>query len=184
MAEGVGLLRTGNLLMVTCCALYLAWWSLAFNPLWSCPVWAKVVGFVCTLAAGAAGVTQLVGGIGEVGADRVTAAIVVAGVVAYAVLLALTSRLLHRQVTTELALICAWAAMELCVVRALWVAGALGPVATVVLAVATVAAAAIGLVCYLAYYELDPVPAFVDGMVPLALCGAVSALAAALVALA
>ena len=169
MAEGVGLLRTGNLLMVACCALYLAWWSLAFNPLWSCPMWAKVVGFVCTLAAGAAGVTQLVGGIGTVGADRVTAAIVVAGVVAYAVLLAL---------------ICAWAAMELCVVRALWVAGALGPVATVVLAVATVVAAGVGLACYLAYYELDPVPAFVDGMAPLALCGAVSALAAALVALA
>ena len=179
MAEYIGRMQAGNLCLVLCCIFYLIWWSIAFNPNRDFPMAAKSILFLVTLCFGLAGVGVLVWGMAELPKEKggiSSGAICVIGIVAYALLLFLTYHFLQRQVTTELALIVGWTALEVCVMNALWRADALGAAAAVVMAVVVVVAAVIGMLCYLAYYELDPQIAFYDGMVPLILFAVVMAI--------
>lgn len=172
MSGNTGNVQTGSILLIVCCLFYLAWWCIAFNPSRSFPMAPKVVLFLCTAVAGVAGVLLTVQGLNELPDVRrpvSSLAIVIGAVVVYLVLLVATSLLLHRQVTTELALITGWTALELCVVNALYGGEVLGGGAAVGAAVVIVVCAVLGMVCYLAYYRLEPGKAFVDGMVPLIL---------------
>lgn len=172
MTNYAGGVQIGNICMVVCCLFYLVWWSITFNPSKKFPMAPKVVLFLCTLAAGLAGVAYLVWGMGQLPDARTTipnAAIVVGAVVVYIALLLITNLLMHRQVTTELALIVGWTAVELCLVNSLYGAEVFGAGLAVGTAIFIVVCAVVGMACYLAYYRLEPVPAFYDGMVPLIL---------------
>ena len=172
MSSTVSDVRTGTVLLIVCCLFYLAWWCIAFNPSRSFPMAPKVVLFLCTAVAGVAGVLLSVQGLNELPDARrpvSSLAIVIGAVVVYLVLLVATSLLMHRQVTTELALITGWTALELCVVNALYGSEVLGGGAAVGTTVVIVVCAVLGMACYLAYYRLEPTKAFVDGMVPLIL---------------
>ena len=87
----------------------------------------------------------------------------------YIVLLILTNVLMHRQVTTELMLIVFWACMQICACDALYGADVISRAVFIVLAVIVLVFAAAGMICYLKYYDLPPMTAFYDGMVPLIL---------------
>ena len=163
----------GHLLLILCCVLYLLWWSIAFRPdsLPGSRVSALTVALlVLTAAAGVAGtVVALRGVLALPQSVRVVPGSLIAwgGVAVYVVLLALTSVLLHRQVTTELLLIVGWTVLELVTLNALRGAERLSPAPAVGLFVLALAACAAAMVCYLLYYRLDAGTGYVVGMVPL-----------------
>lgn len=171
-APAIAQILRGNVWLAICCAIYLAWWCVAFNPWRDFPMLLKVVGFVATAASGIYGVVLLAGGMGALPAERIVLpgwAVWLIGAGVYALLLFITSRFFCRQVTTELLLIVAWATFELSAVNALAGTGAMGAVGVAISIIAVVAVVGISMVCYLAYYELPEGPAFVSGMVPLVL---------------
>ena len=92
-----------------------------------------------------------------------------------ALLVYVTSTVAHRPVTTELPLIVVWSTMQLAAGVTLRTAGVLAAPAASAWFVAIAVATLVGLVCYLVFYRLDPVPAYWVGMVPLALDGVVAA---------
>jgi drug/metabolite transporter (DMT)-like permease len=100
-----------------------------------------------------------------------------------ALLLYVTSSIAHRPVTTELPLIVVWATAQFAAGITLWTAGVLAAPAASAWIVATATATLVGLVCYLIFYRLTPVPAYWIGMVPLAVDGVVAASLAAVVTL-
>ncbi|MCC8181984.1 MAG: hypothetical protein LIO45_03245 [Clostridiales bacterium] len=162
---------TGNLLLVGCCVFYLAWWLIAFKPEGAIKGlkggWLLLPAFLLGLAA----VVQIVRGSNV---DSQTAllprsAVLVGGIVAYAVLLAATSILLKRQVTTELFLIVGWTVLMFLEVNGLFALGQYSKGMSIGYLVVTVVAAIVSLVCYLLYYHLDSVKGYVDGMIPLLL---------------
>ena len=59
--------------------------------------------------------------------------------------------------------------MEICACDALLGAGFVSRGAFVVLTLIVLAAALVSMLCYLKYYDLEPMKAFYDGMVPLIL---------------
>ena len=89
------------------------------------------------------------------------------GTITYVILLAVTSGLLHRQVTSELLIITAWAVLELSLVSFLYGVGRFSMPVTLGSVILILVAATISMVCYLLYYSLAPYPGFIDGMIPL-----------------
>ena len=173
MENPVKVLLTGNWIMALCGVFYLAWWVVVFRPPKprNSPVgWALLA---LAFLAGIAGFYLM----GRTLAEPLPNArpgvpglrIVLAGAVAYAVLLAGTTLIFHRQVTSELLIIVAWTVLELCAVNFLYRCGALSPSGTLSLACLILSAAASSLVCYLLYYCLPYTPGFIAGCVPLAL---------------
>lgn len=176
----------GHALLAACAALYLVWWVLFFRPEGSKPAGALYTfGVACILGAspcGLAGVFGATAALGELPqAGSVPGwAFALGGVAGYLVLLALTAGVFHRQVTTELLLIDAWGAFELCVVASLTAAGALGSAAVPAMYALVGVLVVVSLACYVLYYRLGPAASFVDGMVPLVAVGVVSVVLVAL----
>ena len=164
-----GKIILGNLLFAACCIVYLAWWSVAFRPGYSAAMGVKGFLFMATAVLGVAGLAIIIQGCTMTSGGVRYAGIIAAGAAVYIVLLILTNVLMHRQVTTELMLIVFWACMQVCACSALNGAGVTGRAAFLVMTVIVLAAAAAGMICYLKYYDLPPVTAFYDGMVPLIL---------------
>ena len=164
-----GKILAGNLLFAACCIVYLIWWSVAFRPGFTAPMSIKGALFLLTAILGVLALTMIIRGCtqGDGGVRYIT--IIAAGAAVYLILLVLTNVLMHRQVTTELMLIVFWACMEICACNALYAAGSFSMRAFVVIAVITLLSATAGMICYLKYYELEPMTAFYDGMVPLIL---------------
>ena len=90
-------------------------------------------------------------------------------VVAYIALAFVTSKFLHRPITTELVLFVAWTALELACITTLGAAAGFTFAKAVVLCVIVAVLFVVMLVTYVLYYNLAPLPSFVDGAVPLAL---------------
>ena len=164
-----GKILAGNLLFAACCIVYLIWWSIAFRPGYSAPMPLKGGLFLATAVLGVAALAMIIQGCARAESPIRFIHIIAAGAAAYIILLLLTNLLMHRQVTTELMLIVFWACMELCALGALCGEGVFSGKAFAVLVAITLAAAAAGMICYLKYYDLAPMPAFYDGMVPLIL---------------
>lgn len=162
---------TGNLLLVGCCAFYLAWWLVAFKPEGAIKGmksgWLLLPAFVFGLAA----VVQIVQGSSVDGRTALLSrtTILVGGVVAYVVLLAATSLLLKRQVTTELFLIVGWTVLLFLEINGLFALGQCSRTVSIGFLIVTVIAAIVSLICYLLYYNLGKVKGYVDGMIPLLL---------------
>ena len=164
-----GKIISGNLLFAGCCVVYLIWWSVAFRPGYSAAMCIKGGLFLLTAILGAMGLARIIQGCSSAEGGMRYMFIIAAGAAIYIVLLLLTNMLMHRQVTTELMLIVFWACMQVCALNALYGEATIGKVAFAVMAAIVVAAAAAGMICYLKYYDLPPMTAFYDGMVPLIL---------------
>jgi hypothetical protein len=160
----------GNLLLIACCALYFVWWLLAFRP--SGGIRGMKMGWLLlpTLALGIAAVVLTVLGISGVSMVRPVFSgywILWGGVAACLILLAITLLKFHRPVTTELFLIVGWAVLMLSEIHALYGGGQFSGRRTVILTVATGAAAVISMICYMRYYHLPECTGYVDEMIPL-----------------
>ena len=161
---------TGNGFLILCCAFYLAWWIIAFRPAGAVKGmrsgWLLIPAAVCGVAA----VLMICRGISDTENERMlfpTVGIAVTGVVVYAALLAGTWLLMKRPVTTELFLIVGWAVLATAEISALYGRDAYGKTAALVFIGCIIVMAAVSLVCYLLYYNLDSVKGYYDGMIPL-----------------
>ena len=164
---------TGNLLFVACCMAYLAWWSVAFRPEHAAPEGLKMVLITVTALLGIAGLVLILEGCAQAPGPFSYVKVVIAGA-AVLIALALTTMVgLHRPITTELLLIVFWACMETCVAGALCGQGVYSLRAFRLITLLVLAAAAVSLISYVKYYDLEPMAAFYDGMVPLILFSAV-----------
>ena len=154
---------------------YLVWWCFAFRPGYSAPAVAKLLPFALTALFGIAGLSFIIMGCQNAKAAAGAAGtghlgniyIIGACAAAYIVLLLVTNVVMHRQVTTELMLIVFWICMELCIINTMHGAGNWSLIAAVILAIIAIIVAAAGMVCYLMYYNLEPMKGFYMGMVPL-----------------
>ena len=177
----------GQWLFVACCIAYLIWWCFAFRPGYSAPAVAKLLPFALTAIFGIAGLSFVIMGCQsakEAANEAAGAAsaggvhniyIIGAGAAAYMILLVVTNVVMHRQVTTELMLIVFWICMQLCIINTMHGGGHWGVFAAIVLAILAIIAAAAGMICYLMYYNLEPMKGFYMGMVPLILFAAYGA---------
>ena len=163
-------IMSGTAALTMCCVSYLIWWIMDFRPdgksMTSWP-W-----LMLTMLLAFIGVWLSIAGIGEVEKSSLRFGIwpVGIGIAAYLVLMAGSGAILHRQVTAELLLIVGWTVLQICVLDA---AGAMtGELTwTNLFMVFAMLVAAVSFLAYLAYYNLSPVMGYIDGMVPLLLCG-------------
>jgi hypothetical protein len=172
-------------LLVVCSLSYLVWWTLTFRPSVRTPPGGRPF-LAGAVLGGLGGLVLLAVGIAALlpkASLSALGATIVGGVLVGALLLYLTSSVAHRPVTTELPLIIVWATAQLAAGITLWTVGVLEAPAASAWIVATAIATLVGLVCYLIFYRLDPVPAYWIGMVPLAVDGVVAAILAAIVIL-
>lgn len=175
----------GDILLVGCCAFYLLWWIVAFKPVNAVKGAKSGWLLIPALFLGVAALIMIVWGMNKaVTSDSFfsTGTVLLAGVIAYVVLLVVTRLAFHRMVTTELFLIVGWTVLTFLEVNALYgmdrVArnGAVGLLATAVIV------AAVSMVCYMLYYGLNERVGYVDGMIPLLLIAGFMAVLAVLIA--
>jgi hypothetical protein len=163
----------GQSFMIGCCVFYLLWWRLSYRPDVSVNRVSGINGllFALTVLCGLAGVILSLSGSGALPAVHPrrlkTAQILIGGVIAYVILLGLTSSLFHRPVTTELFLITAWTMMEVSLLNALEGASVITSGRCTAGFCIIAAAAAVSLVLYVLYYRMAPMRAFYAAMVPL-----------------
>jgi len=168
----------GNILFIVCCAFYLAWWLLAFNP--SGAINGARTGWLLIPATitGLLGVILAVRGIL---AEKLTGQllggmyILWGGIALYFVLMAVTVLLLKRPATTELILIVGWGMLALAEINTLFGIGRFSHGLAAGFLVVIGAAVAVSLVCYVLYYHLDTVAGYIDGMIPLLLSALIMA---------
>lgn len=164
----------GNILFVVCCGFYLAWWLLAFRP--SGAITGMKTGWLLLPASisGLLGVILIVGIIlsGTPAKHLLPGTyILLGGLAAFFILLAVTVLLLKRPVTTELILIVGWGMLALAEINVLFGMGLFPHRLSVGFIVWICAAVAVSLVCYVLYYHLDDKAGYIDGMIPLVLSG-------------
>ena len=165
-------LISGQMTLVFCCLFYLLWWRAGYYP---GSTVSKVTGKVgallyITIALGVIGVILSVSGIRSIPVERnilPAGRVILGGCILYLLLLLGTSLLLHRQVTTELVLITAWTVLMVCAIQKVYSASFFSRGDFTVMLLVTAAAAILSLVFYLAYYNVEPLRAWVYGMIPL-----------------
>ncbi len=163
-------LLTGNILLIFCCAFYLAWWLIAFHPAHAVKGfrsgWLLLPALVCGLFS----VIQIIRGCQSEGGDASlysAAAVLIGAVLLYVILLLVSSLALKRQVTTELFLMVGWLALLFLELNRFYGLGLFPRGETILFLVLGVLFFAVGLLCYLLYYNLNEVKGYVDGMIPL-----------------
>lgn len=162
----------GNILLIICAAFYLLWWILAFYPdskvpkllTWPLIIFAAAVGLV-------GGYIELRGLAGmHLNQSLYSGFMLLAlGAIVYIVLMLVTAVFLHRRVTTELLLIVGWVVLQMAYVNALYGNGLITKFMSLVIVIAIIIFGIISLIAYLAYYNLPPMKAYIDGMIPLIL---------------
>ncbi|MCL2472636.1 MAG: hypothetical protein FWF26_03065, partial [Treponema sp.] len=160
------------ILFIVCCAFYLAWWLVAFNP--SGTSNAAKTGWLLIPAtiAGLAGVILIIRGIlVEKLANQLLGGgfILWGGIAVYFILLAITVFLFKRPATTELILIVGWGMLMLAEINTLYGIGLFPRGLSIGFLLFTCVAVVISLVCYVLYYRLDNRAGYIDGMIPLLL---------------
>jgi len=168
----------GNILFVVCCAFYLAWWLLAFNPSGAANDMKTGWLLIPATIAGLAGVILIIRGIlAQKPANQLlnSAFILWGGIALYLILLAVTVLLLKRPATTELILIVGWAMLALAEVNSLFGIGRFSHGVSTGFFALISAAFVISLVCYVLYYHLDSRVGYIDGMIPLLLSALIMA---------
>ena len=171
-------LFVGNLLLIICCVFYLAWWIIAFKPYGA--VRGMASGWLLFPAAltGLAAIFVLIHAFRVAETDRSLVPgtlLMITGVVAYFILLAITYFCMHRVVTTELLLIVGWCVLALSEVNVLYGIYDLSVTGAWIWFIAVIAASAVSMVCYILYYGLNDIKGYVDGMVPLLIIGGMMA---------
>lgn len=175
----------GNILLTGCCVFYLLWWLLAFKPVGAVKGmrsgWLLIPAFILGVAA----VVMIIRGANGANAASsffTAGNVLLAGLAAYIVLFLVTWLVFHRQVTTELFLIVGWAALIFLEINTLYGLGIVTRSGAIVLFAAAVIAAALSMICYVLYYDLDARAGYLDGMVPLVLAAVYMAVLAVLIA--
>jgi hypothetical protein len=156
-------LFAGNLLLLGCSLLYLAWWIITFQPQVSGSSY-RTIAFI----TGAAAVLLMSDGINALSqnAKGVPVRFIVAcGAVACVVLLAVTAIAFHQPVTAELIILHVWAALELSAIAVLHGTGRLGAKRAAGLAALAGLAIFVGLVCYLFHYHPDGTVSYWSGII-------------------
>lgn len=175
MAESI---CSGCVKLVICFVFYLIWWVVGFNP--KRPIRGLKSGWLL-IPAGIFGVWALVeifmgldfnGPISGIG-------LAIFGVVAFVVLLAITTGPLKRPLTLELPLIVLWATVALLALNSLMALHAIAPEIGWTLMALCIACTAASLVCYQLFYGLDETKAFIVGAIPLLLAAVMTAIIAA-----
>ena len=116
----------GQIALVACCLVYLAWWCVAFRPGGGSGGGLGYALLAVTIMLAGVGMSLDIAGLRALwdgAAGRMALRILIAGVIAYPLLLLVTMRCFHRVPTTELLLIVAWAVLEALVVTMLVLAG-------------------------------------------------------------
>lgn len=163
----------GHLALVLCIILNLVWWCIVFKPGGASTAFSTIC-IVMAALAGVVGVALSAWGMSGLPARVPTFPswwIAVGGIVLYVVALYLTSKLLHRQVTTELFLIIGFGVLELYTVNAFYGWGTFSAALSWILAAVLVVVVAVSIVCYLRYYDLGAWAGWVCGMIPLIAAG-------------
>ena len=176
--HSTSLLFRGCVMLAVCCAFYLIWWCTAFRPEKTPHPAAEIILFIGAAASGIGALVWMIRGIRYTEVERKLvpgATILVGGICVYIVLLIATGFFMHRQVTTELILIVGWGVLECMCVNTLYGMGRFSRGMSVAFFLIAVAAAAVSLVCYLEYYQLEKWKAYYDGMIPLVLTGVIMA---------
>jgi hypothetical protein len=160
----------GNLLLLLCSLFYLIWWVISYRPN---SYGMSVTGglyLIVTLITGIAAIAVLSYGINSLAPHSnvlpVKFILISVGVLFLAVL-AITTIVFHRIVTSELILIHIWMALELSALTVLYGTGRFGVGHTVLLAILIGIATIVGLICYVLYYRLDETASYWTGMIPL-----------------
>lgn len=159
-----------NILLVICCAFYLAWWLLAFKPTGAIK---GVKSGWLLIPASITGLISIILAVKGIQSASIRSALFPSGsllwggIAAYFILLAFTRLLFKRQVTTELFLIIGWAVMALSEINVLYGIDRFSYGLAVIFTVVIGAATLISLVCYVLYYNLKDRAGYFDGMVPL-----------------
>ena len=161
---------TGQILLILCCVVYLVWWYRGFRP----GVYVSRAGGVngiLLLITAALGMTGIIFSLMPVQyvAEPIFSqlSIIIFGIAAYILLLAVTKWGFHRIVTTELILIVGWTTLEMAVVNKLYAAGAMSYGGLLLTLIVIAAAFLISIVLYVAYYRMEEMKAFYAAMVPL-----------------
>lgn len=161
---------TGNILLIVCCAFYLAWWIIAFKPAGAVKGiksgWLLIPAAACGLLAVILICRAIASSAKESRLIPVLLILIIAAA-AYFILLALSWFIMKRKVTTELFLIVGWAALAAAQISALYGYGSYTKTAAMIFIAAIIIMAAVSMVCYLLYYNLDSVKGYIDGMIPL-----------------
>jgi len=167
-----------NILLIICCAFYLAWWLLAFKPIGAIRGMKTEWLLIPAFAAGSVAIILAVKGIlsSSIGVALFPSGLLLwGGIAAYLILLAVTRLLFKRSVTTELFLIVGWAMLVLSEINVLYGIGRFSHGLAAIFAVVIGVAALISLVCYVLYYNLGNRAGYFDGMIPLLMVALVMA---------
>ncbi|MCD8316379.1 MAG: hypothetical protein LUB61_03105, partial [Eggerthellaceae bacterium] len=97
--------------------------------------------------------------------------VAICGAALYFILLFITWLGFDRMITEELFLITGWLVMVLIEINALYVHGRLKRQTAVSLVIICLALAIVSYICYVLYYDLGTLGRFIDGILPLLLCG-------------
>ena len=162
-------IRSGNIKFVLCFVFYLAWWIVGFNPKW--PIRGMKSGWLLIPAAvlGAWALVDIISGLVLDGGPVPSVALIIGGVLSYAVLLGITAGLLHRPATSELFIIVLWATVILLEINSLVALGSVSDTLGWTFMAACLVCTAASLVCYQLFYDLDTTRAFIVGAIPLVL---------------
>lgn len=170
----------GEALFIICALCYLTWWVIVFYPGASGSIIGGLFLFAAFLA-GVAGTVLLIHTVHnrrhEVKVVRKSVSgllILGIGAAAYIVLLIVSTRLLHRILTTELFLIVGWATLQLSVVSFAYSTDTFGKKGARLTAGLIVLSSILCLYCYFTYYDQSDLVGYIEGMIPLVTVAAVS----------
>ncbi len=160
----------GNLLLLFCTLFYLAWWVVSYRP-GSSGISASS-GFYLTVAfiTGIAAIVLMSYSINSLSPDSDSLSVKYIAIsvgVLFFIMLAITSIIFHRRMTSELMLIHVWTALELSAVITLYGIRRFGVGRTAILSILIGIAYIVGLICYVLYYRLNDTASYWNGMIPL-----------------
>ena len=160
----------GQILLIICCYFYLIWWYRGYRPGTDVSRAFGVNGILLmiTAAFGMLGLMLSLMPVKYEKSPRITGmVIIVAGIIAYFLLMFVTKVLFDRIVTTELFLIVGWTMLETTVISRLAATGVLNNAGFVIMCLVIATAFVISMVLYVAYYRMEEMKAFYAAMVPL-----------------
>lgn len=163
----------GNLMLLICIIFYLAWWTVIFKHgkgQKSRQAFYITVAFI----AGILSILSITAGIAERGQYPWVLQIkfiLIGTVLLFLVLLIITTKALHRPLTSELIIIHIWALLEITMIDVIFSNGYLSHVAVWIYTALVAISILASLFCYAVYYRLCEEARYQTGMIPLVLAG-------------
>lgn len=169
----------GHFALAACAGFYLAWWCVFFRPnaKQDNTRLLRGVGIACIVLAAVLGVLALglvIAALVALPASIPTFILIAGAVALYVVLLGITNVVMDRPLTTELALIVGWFALEVNFLNGIASTGLVTGASLIIMGLFVLIAFIASLVCYVLYYQLEGRRAFACGATPLLVIGLVS----------